>query len=99
MKTFTSVLALLTIASPARAALAPFWQSVREIETMIKDHNLTERLRSVASIREIRKTTEGYRLTTEDGCFIAVRVKYLPTQRLGADKFELVLVDSGCKRK
>lgn len=89
---------MLLNATAALGALPPFWQSVREIEALLKNRELYTRLHSVAPIKDIQQTDEGYKLTTRDGCFVVAKVKYLPTEMVGAAKFELEIVDSGCKK-
>ncbi|MBI3544532.1 MAG: hypothetical protein HY075_14770 [Deltaproteobacteria bacterium] len=86
------------LAAPAWAALPPYWQSAREIEAILKNEAVQQALQSVSPIRELARTEQGYKLTLQDGCYALVRVGYLKNPMPGPAKFELKVLEAGCKR-
>lgn len=62
-KTILATIAFLAISQSAFAALPPFYQSLAELNTLLKDHRLAEKLGSGEPILHIQKNAEGYLIT------------------------------------
>ncbi len=91
-------LGMIFLSATAHAALPPYYQSAREIEMILKSRAVAEAMHSVSPIQEIKRTEQGYTVSV-DGCFVAVKVKYLPNTNIGPAKFEIEVVDSGCRKQ
>jgi len=70
------------------AVLPPFYQSKEEIEAIISDPRLAEKLDSSELILEIKKIDEGYLITTNKSK-LKVEIIYLPQKTFGPSLFEL----------
>ena len=70
------------------AALSPFYQSKKEIETILADKRLSDSLGSAELIYEVLRTAEGYTITSTKYS-LKIDVKYLPSDMIGPAKFEL----------
>lgn len=92
MKKLLLVLLFLTIGSKVFAALPPFAQSKKEIESILTSTELAYLIPSGEAIEEIRKTPGGYLIITREK-IIPISVKYLPAQNIGPARYELIFHD------
>jgi len=88
MKKIFIILLALLMPIQAFALLPPLNQSIVEIETILSDETLTQRLRPNA-IEEIMHFDKGYLIQTKEQQLF-VEVIYEPATRPGAQKFRLV---------
>ena len=72
----------------AEALLAPFEQSVREIETIMESEEMRNLLGPSQSILAIEKNKEGYLITTSDYT-LQVDLEYQYWGRIGPADFKL----------
>jgi hypothetical protein len=70
------------------AALPPLAQSTREIQSILADARMQERLGSAEQIRDILKVEAGYLVWTQN-YVMRVDVNYLPSELRGPTPFEL----------
>jgi hypothetical protein len=75
----------------AEAVLPPLWNSVREIQAILKDEQLGHFLTSADLIEEIRKEGDGYYiLGSQHACRVQVIYTPLPQGMVGPSPFHLV---------
>ncbi|NGX55959.1 MAG: hypothetical protein K1060chlam5_00193 [Candidatus Anoxychlamydiales bacterium] len=67
--------------------LSPFYQSSKEIETIINDPKLSDEIGQEA-ILEIKKVEDGYLIFTSK-YFIKANIEYIPTNLMGPVHFEV----------
>ena len=76
----------LLLAAPLCAVLPPFYESVREIQALVSDSRMHERLGSAETIENIARTETGYFVETRN-YRMEVDMEYLPAGRPGPAKF------------
>jgi len=87
MKKYIFILIIL-FSTKVHALLPPFYQSVKEIESILQDERFTKNANSAYPILEIKKVEDGYLIvTTRYHQF--VEVHYIPQNIIGPAKFEL----------
>ncbi len=79
---------LLTVVQSGFAALPPFYESLAEITTILKDNQLADRLGSGEMITSIVKNDQGY-LITGVKYKIQVNVIFQKNDKIGPAKFQL----------
>ncbi|OGN63792.1 MAG: hypothetical protein A3E80_06725 [Chlamydiae bacterium RIFCSPHIGHO2_12_FULL_49_9] len=79
-------IALFCFVAPLCAVLPPFYESVREIQALLSDSRLHERLGSAETIEGIARTEMGYLIETGN-YRLEVEMEYLPAGRPGPAKF------------
>jgi hypothetical protein len=82
------LIVLMALASMSFAVLPPFYQTSEEIEAILDSDELASAFGSGEPIMEIKRVEEGY-LVKGNRYQITVKIKYIPTDRLGPAKFEL----------
>jgi hypothetical protein len=70
------------------AVLSPFYQSTKEIETILKDNRLSDEINQNDEILEIKKVEDGYLIFTKQ-YLIKAKVNYIPTNLIGPQSFEI----------
>lgn len=96
-----SLVAFLFSLSTVSAALPPLYESLREIEAILTDNQLSQKLTGDQMITSINRTDEGFVVITNK-CSMHVDVKYHTSNKgsemhVGPQQFELVFHDSVCK--
>lgn len=86
---FFAATPLLLFAQSAFAALPPLWQGVREIEAILKDHQLKEHFSSADQIQEIVKGEDNTYTIRSNNRECIVHVIYQPMMHPGPAKFTL----------
>lgn len=84
----TTIIAAICILQPLTAALPPFFSSKREIEAILAAKELNDIVSSDDILQEIRKIPSGYLIITNQK-IVPVFVHYMPTHKLGPQKFQL----------
>jgi len=80
---------LLVVAStPAFSALAPLYQSMKEIQSILNNPQFTENLPTSAQIKDIKKVTGGYLIVTSSHT-MKVDVEYQKQSMVGPAKYKL----------
>ncbi|NGX62912.1 MAG: hypothetical protein KR126chlam6_00314 [Candidatus Anoxychlamydiales bacterium] len=79
---------ILLFSTQLHAILPPFYQSVNEIEAILKDSKLQDDADSAYPILEIMKVEGGYIIITSR-YQQKIEVKYIPQELMGPAKFEL----------
>ena len=92
MKKIIFILVFLFAAKAAHCALPPFYQSLKEIDTILSDDRLSKEIGSAEPITNIKKVKTGYIIATVN-YQVKVDVNYLPQQRPGPAKFDLKFND------
>jgi len=87
MKKFILILFIL-VGFNLNAALAPLYQSIKEIEHVLKDESLKEQLSSGDAVLEVKRVENGYLVYTSK-YVIQVDIKYARQDLIGPAKFEL----------
>jgi hypothetical protein len=70
------------------AVLSPFYQSIKEIETILKDNRLYDEVNQNDTVLEIKKIEDGYLIFTSK-FLIKAKVGYIPTNLIGPQSFEV----------
>ena len=94
MKKIVFILIIL-FATHAHALLPPFYQSVKEIESILQDERFTSDANSPYPILEIKKVEGGYLIVTSRSQQF-VEIHYIPQDMVGAAKFELQFHEKEC---
>lgn len=71
------------------SAIAPEYQTAREIEAILNHPELLCRLGADETVTNIEKNSSGYSVYTSRGNVISVGVQYIPNG-IGPQKFELI---------
>ncbi len=87
MKKVVFILIILFI-TKAHALLPPFYQSIKEIESILQDERFTSDANCAYPILEIKKIEGGYLIITSKYRQF-VEVNYIPQDMVGPAKFEL----------
>ena len=92
-----SIVSFFCLASfSAYSALPPFYQSRNEIQAILSSPALIEQLGSVRPIQKIKKTSNGYQVSTNQ-CKVHVWVKYISSQKIGPRRFTLDVSPVVCR--
>lgn len=87
----------ILLAGAARAALAPFYQSSREIQDILEMRELYETFGDEREIQSIVRNKSGYEIKGEN-CRIQVDLKYVPTgPMIGRADYRLKIGNKNCK--
>ncbi|MBI2602193.1 MAG: hypothetical protein HYW48_03980 [Deltaproteobacteria bacterium] len=79
-------------ASVAQAALPPLYQSKRELSALLENGEVQQLItsgRAIVQIKASEKNGKSYKITTQDGCTLKVKVEYKPVDRPGPAQFDL----------
>lgn len=76
----------------AFSALPPFFQSTSELNRIINDERVYEKLGSGQLIEEVRRTDSGWIILTQSYS-LKIDVVNIPSKLVGAHEFELVVND------
>lgn len=79
----------LFLSSSAFAVLAPYYQTIREIQKVLDDQRLYSLLGSSEVIQSIVHTDEGYTIFTKN-FMVPVTIKYIPEAKIGPVRFEII---------
>lgn len=97
MKKFIfGTLVFLGMIQNAFAALPPFYESLAELNALLKDPRLADRLGSGELITSIQKNDQGWQVTTTH-YNLQIDVVYQKTELIGPQKFELRFQDAKSK--
>ncbi len=91
---------ILILANPsAFALLPPYYQSSKEISTLLNDAKVTEAFGSGRNIDSITKTQAGYSIQS-GSCRLDVKMNYLPMKQgmVGPANFEIQTGELNCKQ-
>lgn len=91
--------ALILAAAPASAALAPLYETMREIEAMLGDPRMAEAFKNMEPIVSIEMTAQDVWEFRTPNCSVVVTVKDVeetPTM-VGGRKFTLEFGEASCK--
>lgn len=80
--------AMMALNGAASAVLPPLWQGVAELKSMLNDKRFGETLQSGEVIQEIKKTDNGWRITTNKS-EVDVHVVYQHASKPGPAQFVL----------
>ncbi|KKN14856.1 hypothetical protein LCGC14_0991960 [marine sediment metagenome] len=94
MKKIAFILIIL-FATRAHALLPPFYQSVKEIESILQDERFINDANSAYPILEIKKVEGGYLIITS-GYHQFVEINYILQDMIGPAKFELKFHEKNC---
>jgi len=83
---------ILLFSTQLHAILPPFYQSVNEIEAILKDPRLKDDANSAYPILQIMKVDSGYLIITSR-YNQKIEVKYIPQELIGPAKFELKFLE------
>lgn len=94
----TFFLGLFSFSLTAQAALPPYYQSVRELKTLLELSELGEKFGSGREIRSIVRTEEGYLVSSQD-CQLPIDIKYLPLSggMVGPARFKFTVGELSCR--
>ena len=87
-----TILLLFLSTSTAYALLSPLNQSLEEIEAIIQNAELQKCLPQGQALKSIRRTGNGYLLTTDEIQLMA-EIRYIPTERPGRQQFKVTFQD------
>ena len=87
MKKIIFIIAFLFL-SKGFAILSPYYQSIKEIDTILSDKKLYDEFGSSEAITDIKKVKEGYVISSQKYTLL-VEVIYIPQKIIGPAKFEL----------
>lgn len=90
-KFFLTIFFVLGVIS-SYAALPPFFQSSKEIKSILNDQRTYEKLTSGDLILEVKKVEGGWMVTTNHH-ELFVEVNYIPPQHPGPVEFDLLFHD------
>ncbi len=90
----------MVAAMPARAALPPYWQSAKEIETIVADQRVHDAFKYEEPIISIRlqepvSDNRVYEITTPR-CVVLVTIVPKPAKVLGPSAFDLEVGEATC---
>lgn len=94
----TAVAAFLAMTLTAGAALSPYWQSAREIDTIVNDQRVHDALAGEEAILSISATgADVYEVRTQR-CQLSVTVVDKPTDTpvMGPRQFDLEICTAEC---
>ena len=74
------------------SVLSPFYQSSKEIESILSDSRLAKKLTPYDQIYNIVKSEEGYLIITQNS-FLKVDVVPIPSKMVGPVKYKIIFHD------
>jgi hypothetical protein len=80
---------LMLIASNAFCALSPFYQSTKEIESILTSPKLAKKLSPYDKIQNIVKSKDGYLIITQNN-FLKVDIVPIPSKMVGPIKYKII---------
>ena len=91
--------ALILAAAPASAALAPLYESMREIEAMLGDPRMADAFKNMEPIVSIEMTAQDVWEFRTPSCLVQVTVKNATVEPglVGPRQFTLEFGEASCK--
>ena len=87
------LICLMLIMSNAFCALSPFYQSTKEIESILTSPKLAKKLSSYDKIQNIIKSKDGYLIITQNN-FLKVDLVPIPSKMVGPVKYKIIFYES-----
>ncbi len=92
------IIGLLSLSLQSIAAVAPFYQSVNEIDAILKSDKVASELGGLEAIQGVKKIKNGYLISTEScDLEVGIKSKPLPKGMMGSAGFTLKIGKADCQ--